>query len=236
MYNKLIIGGVKALPIIVLTAQLGQGVHVNRNRVELGEMQQREKVSPRGNIAARVDDVVDVVNVDIDDNDIDDNNVDIKDVVDDDGDADVVNNGDHLALVNGAPQEKINDFSQMRPAVITDVFWTIIESIHWRNMSDGGINARATLAIINKLTELDRRIFKVKYTEFYNMMKNRLDIDDMFTRNGIITQFEIAKIVSHVIALGRDIFTTLFEDLAFFQFLIETGECQSFDSCLPNDL
>jgi hypothetical protein len=58
----------------------------------------------------------------------------------------------------------------------------------------------------------------------------------MFNRNNIVSVAEQAKIVSHVIAGGRDQFNTLFNDLEFLQFLILDNQCASFDAVLPVDM
>ncbi len=127
-------------------------------------------------------------------------------------------------------------YNDLGPVGVIETFWNIVEGLRWHNCGDGIVNVRIVSMTINQLAPLQRRIFKEKYIEFFNMMKERLDLDDMFARNGVFTVADKAKIVSHAVAMGRDTFTTLFDDPAFFQFLIETGECQSLDVCLPDDI
>jgi hypothetical protein len=67
-------------------------------------------------------------------------------------------------------------------------------------------------------------------------MENILEDDGMFERNDADSPVARAKVVSHAIAMGRDQYMTLSDDLAFFQFFIESGECQSLDALLPEEL
>lgn len=118
----------------------------------------------------------------------------------------------------------------------TECFWKMITQFEWRNRSDGIINARTIQNIMARQTPLQRDLFKEMYNRHFDMMRERLELDDMFERNGINRLDDRAKVVSHAIAMGQEQFNTLLDDPAFFQFFIETGECQSLDCHLPADM
>ena len=112
----------------------------------------------------------------------------------------------------------------------------------WWHSSDGATLGKVTLMPrvcviwLMGYPLMDRRIFKEKYKEFYLMMQEVLINDGMFERNAVNTSADKAKIISHTIAMGNEVFMTMFADMAFLQFLIEAGECQSLDAYLPNDI
>lgn len=115
-------------------------------------------------------------------------------------------------------------------------FWKMIASFNWCNLSDGRVNIRLIQNTIRVWHNRQRELFMEKYRHYFVMMKTRLEMDDMFARNNIDSAFEQARIISHSIAMGKDQFYTLFDDPAFFQFFIETGECQSLDVILPIEM
>lgn len=117
-----------------------------------------------------------------------------------------------------------------------DGFWTIIDSFTWRNKSDGAIDKRFIEKYFSKLSKQKYDSFREHYKHFYNQMHDSLEKDRVFTRNNIKTSTDEARIISHAVALGRSQYDTLLDDHYIFQFLIENDECQSFDSCLPDDI
>lgn len=124
----------------------------------------------------------------------------------------------------------------MDPVDTHGKFWTIISSLNWRNMGEGVANAAAARRVINNLKPANRAVFKDMYKFYFMMLNGLLVTDGMFDRNNIDTFEDKAKIVSHVIGLGHDTFETMMADLAFLQFLVEAGECQSLDAALPDDI
>jgi len=135
------------------------------------------------------------------------------------------------------PNEVIDaEYARLSIPEIEETFWGIIDTFHWHNRGDGPINQRVISNQVEQLRPLQRKIFKTKYNSCYEMMRERLELDGMFERNGVRSNIERAKVISHAIAMGHDTFATLFDDPAMYQFLIEANECQSLDDCLPLDL
>jgi flagellar biosynthesis GTPase FlhF len=127
-------------------------------------------------------------------------------------------------------------YDELTPQARSDTFWELIGTLQWHNFTDGGMNKTTVNNVIGKFAPLHRRLFKEFYDQNFKILKDILLADDMFDRNGIIGMQAQSKIISHIIALGRDQFRTLSEDLVILQFIIEAGECQSLDSMLPEDL
>lgn len=115
----------------------------------------------------------------------------------------------------------------------TEAFWKIISGLNWHNISDGIINPVTIRNIIAKYSPAHQVIFKECYANLFGILKERLETDGMFTRNGINDDDEKARIVSHVIALGQNQFNTLLDDMEILQFLITSNECQSLHDLLP---
>ncbi len=112
------------------------------------------------------------------------------------------------------------------------IFWDIIESLHWADMPEGNINARQVQQIISSLSPERRQIFTNCYQAQCELVMARLQQDGMFERNNCNTHALRMKVVSYVIALGRDTYALLMDDLEFLESLIVTGECQSLDAIL----
>jgi hypothetical protein len=115
-------------------------------------------------------------------------------------------------------------------------FWDIIKSFNWHNATDGLIPHGNIHRVFGGLTEVDTEIFRLEYQNLFDNTIEYLRADGMFDRNGAATMEAQSKIVSHIIALGEDQYTTLVGDLAILQFLIEAGECQSLNALLPGDI
>jgi hypothetical protein len=127
-------------------------------------------------------------------------------------------------------------YEELTGGVRDEMFWELIASLQWRNQSDGYVNAHAVRTTIRNFNRLQTRVFKDRYDHYYTQMENILEDDGMFERNDADSPVARAKVVSHAIAMGRDQYMTLSDDLAFFQFFIEAGECQSLDALLPEEL
>lgn len=181
-----------------------------RDQNELAEMDDRDQVDDEEN----------------DNNDINNrlvpvvNGWDMPELVDDDNDHDIdVNN--------------INNYRNLHPGVADERFWKIIESFNWRNRTDGVISKRDLERPIRNLTRLDEQIFREKLKEYYTMLHEKLTHDGMF---GNVTPNEQSKTVSHMIALGLQIYNTVLEDATFVYILVEQGDCQSLIDLLPANL
>jgi hypothetical protein len=128
------------------------------------------------------------------------------------------------AIANEKPYVELNELEK------DNMFWTAIDAFAWPAHRH---NVERT---INTWGPVKRQVFKESYAACYEMMSARLTADGMFNRNGIVALSEQAKIISHVIASGRDQYTTLINDLEFLQFIILDGNCVSFDAVLPANI
>lgn len=115
-------------------------------------------------------------------------------------------------------------------------FWEIITRLGWHNASDGAMPAGPINALFNGLTAADALTFKLEYENMFNGAVEFLRADGMFDRNGANDHQAQARIVSHIIALGEDQYVTLIGDPAILQFLVESGECQSLNNLLPENI
>lgn len=134
------------------------------------------------------------------------------------------------------PEHQVEHLNNMSEYEKTEMFWNLIQAFQWRNASDGAVNARTIQNTINQYSPLQRKLFADTYNQHYEAMKGRLEADGMFERNGVRTLQDQAKVISHAIAMGMDQFNTLFADPEFYQFFIDSGECQSLDMLLPADM
>lgn len=134
------------------------------------------------------------------------------------------------------PEDQVEHLNNMSEYEKTEMFWNLIQAFQWRNASDGAVNARAIQNTVNQYSPLQRKLFTDMYNHHYDAMKVRLEADGMFERNEVRTLQDQAKVISHAIAMGMDQFNTLFADPEFYQFFIESGECQSLDMLLPADM
>jgi hypothetical protein len=150
---------------------------------------------------------------------------------------------ERIAAAGRAPAEVPVDAPEARaaaeamdPGTRRMKFWQTINRFQWHNLSDGAIDAATVTAPLNNLNAADRLAFKLEYENVFNGAIEFLRADGMFERNGAASHAEQARIVSHIIALGEDQYTTLIGDPAFLQFLVEAGECQSLNALLPENI
>jgi hypothetical protein len=107
------------------------------------------------------------------------------------------------------------------------------ESEFWKDVT--AVKARGT-AYVAKMDEARREYFKATYFKYYDMMLERLQFDEMFTRNGIDSLMTQSSIVSYAIGEGREVFDNLFADLDLFQNIIIIEEYTNFENKLPVDM
>ena len=124
-------------------------------------------------------------------------------------------------------------YRNLRPGVADERFWKIIESFNWRNRTDGVISKHDLERVTRRLTRLDEQIFRIKMKEYYEMLHEKLSHDGMFENVTVAGQH---KTVSHMIALGLQIYNTVLEDATFVYILVEQGDCQSLLDILPINL
>lgn len=130
------------------------------------------------------------------------------------------------------------ELAKIDPGQQNLTFWNLIASFKWHNASEGAISHKELTNIKNIIVgwiPLHKLLFQKKYEEIFVLTRDRLREDGMFDRNNIVTQSNIAKVVSHVIALGMESYNTLIEDLPFYQTLIEMQECQNMNEILPEE-
>jgi hypothetical protein len=123
------------------------------------------------------------------------------------------------------------------PAEIIDFneqqFWDIVHGFEWKNTSDGMVNGRNVETAIDRLSVMQTQQFKEIYWKLYNELDTNIKADGLFERYKIVSFNEQAKIVSHTIAMGMDVYLTLSNDMELLQFLVEAAECQSLHERLP---
>jgi hypothetical protein len=148
---------------------------------------------------------------------------------------DVVVAAPALAVDINAPAVR-QEFEARDPGARRVKFWEIIGRLQWHNASDGAIPRGNVDAVFRGLSAVDALTFKTEYENIFNGAMDFLNADGMFDRNGANGHADRAKIVSHIIALGEDQYTTLVGDPAILQFLVEAGECQSLNALLPDNI
>jgi hypothetical protein len=160
----------------------------------------------------------------------------MPELVDDDNNDNRVNNvrvNDNRVNNDHVNNARVNEYNNLRPGVADEKFWKIIESFNWRNRSDGVINKRDLERPVRNLTRLDEQIFREKLKEYYTMLYEKLSHDGVFDN---VPPAGRREAVSHMIALGLQIYNTVLEDATFVYILVEQGDCQSLVDLLPASL
>ncbi len=132
--------------------------------------------------------------------------------------------------------EVVAEANARDPGVRRMKFWEIIAKLHWHNSSDGIIGKVTVDAVLNSLSAVDLKIFALEYNALFAGAIDFLRDNGMFVRNRAETMEAQSRIVSNVIALGEEQYTTLIGDPEILQFLIEAGECQSLNTLLPGEI
>lgn len=134
--------------------------------------------------------------------------------------------------VDPRPVDDINP-GEMSPGECTDKFWELIAKFAWQNASDQNMNHRTIQQTFARFTGGEKEVFLAKYNTLYEEMHARLTADGVFARRGMDGISDQARVVSHFIAMGRDVYSNLIETREFCEFLIDNGDCQSLDEMLP---
>lgn len=106
-------------------------------------------------------------------------------------------------------------------------FWDIIARFGWSNATDGAPINHAAFARVKNAIDMDA--FLAEYDEHFARFDLRLEESGLYDRCDIVSFPQKACVVSHAIALGKDTFEALYNDLEIFQYLILGGDCRSFD-------
>ena len=115
-------------------------------------------------------------------------------------------------------------------------FWIMLMQLEWRNSSDERMTAGRVNRFIRGLTPDQRDIFADRYAAIYDELLLHLTASRMSQRKNITADGDRAKIVSHFIAMGRDVYETIKESSDLCEYFIDAGECQSLDNLLPYDM
>lgn len=142
----------------------------------------------------------------------------------------------------GGPYKNNGENAQRRPRqhwpkpqaearqITDDVFWELIRDCRWANKSDG---VQGTVSHIKRLSVGQYDQFIQHYEKYYDSLKTVLDKDRVFIIRGITEQLKIREIISHIIGLGREQYTTIVTgELAFMDFFIDGDQCVSLDALL----
>jgi hypothetical protein len=131
------------------------------------------------------------------------------------------------AVVHVDNDDKYNDLT---PGQIDERFWTLIGKLNWHDMSDQRMNKNTVGGVIARFSNLEKQIFKDRYSSLYDEL--RLKLQDALTANNV-NFGDVPKVISHFIARGRDVYTTVGETPEFCEYYIGAGECQDLDDMLP---
>ncbi len=96
-------------------------------------------------------------------------------------------------------------------------FWKIIETLRWRNVSDGEIDEELVARKLGRLRGDMRGVFLRTYHMFYERLSELM-------RGYGIDPSDV--VVSHVIGLGRTAFETISTSESLILFMAENGECR----------
>lgn len=125
------------------------------------------------------------------------------------------------AANNGAEQRAEQNIDE-------DAFWRLIGECGWTNKGDG---RRGTTAHIKALKSAQYDQFMRQYDRLYDGLKKILDNERILLMRGITDPLEVRKIVSHVIALGKESYYTIIAgEMTFIEYFIDSDQCVSFDA------
>lgn len=125
--------------------------------------------------------------------------------------------------VNQPPPQTIQHITE-------DVFWQIIDNVHWRNKDDGGAGS---VSHIKKLHPNSFNQFVDHYERIYDGLKTVIDAARILEVRGITNPLEIRKIVSHIIGLGHATYMTILTgEMTFLEYFIDADQCVSLDALI----
>lgn len=104
-------------------------------------------------------------------------------------------------------------------------FWELIAELHWQHHSNGIMYGAHIVAKFRNWSDLNKKIFSEIYTSKYIETKNKLNV--FLTEMNQFQPGDIDKIVSHTIALGKDVWNNLTNDIEILTYLVQTNECQN---------
>ena len=116
------------------------------------------------------------------------------------------------------------------PQLDEDYFWNVIKTLNWRNLSDAQMDQIAISRIMHQMTRIQKESFLEHYHVLFRELLEIVNEADLFTRYGIVEHREITTIISHMIAMGKKHYRAVSGDVSFFEYFIESNECQSFDA------
>jgi len=108
------------------------------------------------------------------------------------------------------------------------VFWRIIDSFHWRDVSAGLIDKQHIATIFNNLTMQERAMFHATYMKHHKCLLDKLHMDRVFERSHITDGALKVTVVSHIIAMGRPTYDMCYLSCSTVQHIIDKKEYQSF--------
>jgi hypothetical protein len=130
-----------------------------------------------------------------------------------------------IPAVEAEPEDEIDDLTDGQKE---NRFWDIIKRFNWRNATDQRMNFGATERTFNNFSKLDKDVFRELYQAKYNQMREVMR--DAIAAAGA----DEKQVVSHLIAMGRETYTTVIDSPMLGDFFMNSGECQLFPT--PNAL
>lgn len=211
-------------PIIVVSSAESRRPDKTRHSAkewwELGD-----NLGERGEIIYESDDDADIDDID---DDIDLDGVDIDDI-----DLDEINDRanerrqDHRRR-HQSPSPPIEKIPLNTPAEKTDFFWNRVADVGWQN--GGGQQNRVPKSFFGRNVDEIAALTEI-YSQVFDAAYNIIAADGLFGRYKM-SRYDEARLVSHIIALGRDSYENLIGEMSLVDYLWASGDCQSFDEQL----
>jgi hypothetical protein len=126
-----------------------------------------------------------------------------------------------------APQPKA---APVRRILNEAQFWHFIQSLNWRDRSDGPVNGSA----IQNLQGDDRSMFKQFFSKYLEELRTAFKAKKFFTGFGIKDKKVEDDILSHVIARGQEFYVPVLDDPIFAEYLVNPPEYWSLMPYLTN--
>jgi hypothetical protein len=144
-------------------------------------------------------------------------------------------------LIATAPPVLNEDIGQKAGGGLNDnEFWRVIESMHWRNRSDGVMDSRDAISSIKR--QLIRRSVEQFVAKYEGLLAACMEsrAAEALVGNGYAREV-IAAAASHLIAMGETYFLMLIaasrfdedqDDISAIKFLIDAAEIQPMDDVI----
>ncbi len=126
---------------------------------------------------------------------------------------------EHTVVSHHSPKQKF-------VTACNKTFWSTVEMFKWVNKSDGIMDIQSVLGLLHSMNSGRKQLFKKKYMKYYERMDDHLCKNDLY----LVDEPNHKKVViSHIIAMGKQVYKSCINDITLVYFMVNEGECQSFD-------